>query len=67
MPRPPSARSPKAPRYCLECGREVPLTPTIAIEVTRGGEIVGYLHWFQCRDRWEEAHPGYDYAVPKAL
>jgi hypothetical protein len=49
--------------FCIQCYREVPLTPAIAVIVTNDGSLVGYLHEFRCRERWQETHRGYAYGV----
>ena len=53
----------KAHPFCLQCRREVPPKPAIAVVVSKNGTVVGYLHQFKCRERWEETHPGYAYGV----
>jgi hypothetical protein len=53
--------------YCLQCRREVPVTPAIAVEVIAGGELQGYLHRFQCQGKWQDTHPaGFVYGLPRA-
>ena len=49
--------------FCIQCRRQVPLKPRIAIIVSKDGSLVGYVHQFMCRERWEETHPGYAYGV----
>jgi hypothetical protein len=56
----------KAHPFCLHCRREVPPKPGMAVIVTKDGSLVGYLHEFMCRERWQETHQGHVYeAVPK--
>src|SRR4051794_27883808 len=51
---------------CVQCRREVPLTTAIAVAVTKGGEIAGYLHRFHCQGEWQAAHPTeYGYGLPR--
>ena len=51
---------------CVQCHREVPLTTAIAVEVTKDGEVRGYLHRFYCQDAWQAAHPAeYGYGLPR--
>jgi hypothetical protein len=38
----------------------------MAVIVTKDGSVVGYVHEFMCRERWQETHQGHVYeAVPK--
>ena len=46
--------------------REVPLKPSMAVTVTKDGDLIAYLHQYICRERWEETHPGYVYSLPKS-
>ena len=50
--------------FCLQCRRQVPPKPGIAVAVTKDGSLVGYLHEFVCRERWQETHKGYEYGLP---
>jgi hypothetical protein len=38
-----------------------------AIEVIKDGDSVGYLHRFQCHERWQEAYAGYGCGTRKPL
>ena len=33
------------------------------VAVSKDGSLVGYLHEFMCRERWQETHRGYAYGV----
>ena len=64
----PSQRSTGKIRYeCyIQCRREVPVTPAIAVEVTKDGLLTGYLHQFHCQGEWQVAHPAeYGYGLPR--
>jgi hypothetical protein len=51
---------------CVQCRRDVPLTTAIAVEVTKDGEIAGYLHRFHRQGEWQAAHPAeYGYGLPR--
>jgi hypothetical protein len=55
----------KAHPFCLQCHRSVPPKRGIAVAVLKDGTLVGYVHQFMCRQRWEEKHSGNEYrAVP---
>ena len=52
--------------YCLQCRREVPLTPAIAVAVTKDDNFVGHLHRFHCQGEWQAGHSAnYEYGLPK--
>ena len=53
--------------FCLQCRREVPLTPTIAVSVTKNGDFIGYLHQFKCLESWRETHSGFEYGLGPPL